>query len=112
MANPSKAKGTAYENELLFDLRRIWPEADRAKTNNPSNDFHGVPFPIEAKHRHRWDLKDWARKIRRVALHGPSGIAWAIFVADGDRRTADSAPDVMVVDRRFGMELLEAWWRR
>ena len=39
MANPSKAKGTKFENELLLKLRQVWPEADRAKANNKSNDL-------------------------------------------------------------------------
>ncbi|HEY8058751.1 MAG TPA: hypothetical protein VID94_08360 [Acidimicrobiales bacterium] len=105
--NRSKAKGTAYENELLADLRKIWPAADRAKAGNESCDFVGIPFPIEAKHRKAWDLRTWIRKIRKVSTDG----CWAIFAADGDRRLATSIGDVMVVDREFGMMLLEAGQR-
>ena len=125
--NPSKAKGTSYENELLPELRRIFgPGVDRAKAGNESNDFHGVPIPVEAKHRKVWDLKTWVRKIRALTFRpgiqedGLAGLPphdyiddrWAIFAADGDRRRAESIGDVMVVSRKFGMELLDAWWYR
>ncbi len=34
---------------------------------------------------------------------------WALVVASGDRRESDSAGTLMVVDWRFGQELLDAW---
>lgn len=111
MTNPSKAKGTSYENELLADLRKIWPDIDRAKSCNESNDFTG-PFPIEAKHRKAWDIRGWVRKIENVSMRrGPFMVhvhykQWAIFAADGDRRLKTSIPDIMIVPREFGMYLL------
>ena len=105
MSNPSKAKGTAFENEVLAALQEIWPEADRAKANNKCDDFSGVPFPVEAKHRKQWDIREWVRKIREVS----SSYQWAIVAADGDRRLSKSPGTVAIVDAEFLYELLEAW---
>ena len=108
--NRSKAKGTSFENEVLAELKLIFgPGVDRAKANNPSNDFAGIGFPVEAKHRKVWDLKDWIRKIRAAAGDAAHPKLWAIFAADGDRRRSDSVGTVMVVDAHFGYELLELW---
>lgn len=101
MANPSKSKGTKFENELLEDLRQVWPAADRAKANNPSDDFTGIPFPVEAKHRKAWAIRDWTRKLQQL-----SPGRWLLCVADGDRRLTTSAPDFVVLPRPFAMELL------
>lgn len=106
----ARAKGTKFENEVLEGLQRIWPDTDRAKAGNPSNDFHGPPFPVEAKHRKRWEIPKWVRALRGAAGGGDQ---WALVVAAGDRRAADSAGTLMVVDWAFGQELLEAWhWRQ
>ena len=105
MANPSRAKGTAFENEVLAALQEIWPDAARAKAGNPSDDFTGVPLPVEAKHRRQWDIRTWVRKIRAVA----DGHQWAIVAADGDRRMSMSPGTVAIVDAEFLYELLEAW---
>jgi hypothetical protein len=106
----AKKKGTAFENELLADLRAVFgPGVDRAKAGNESNDFTGIGFPVEAKHRKTWDLKGWIRKIRPVAAAGAHPALWVLFAADGDRRRGDSVGTVMVVDIHFGMELLGHW---
>ena len=103
MANPSKAKGTKFENELLLKLRLVWPEADRAKANNKSNDFHGVPFPVEAKHRKSWAIPAWCRALQEVSDDG----RWALVAAAGDRRAANAPPTVMVLPLEFGIDLLK-----
>jgi hypothetical protein len=102
--NPPKQKGTKFENELLAHLQQVWPDADRAKTNNPSNDFAGIPFPVEAKHRKTWQIPAWCRALVNVSSDG----RWALVAAAGDRRKADAQPTVMVLPLDFGMELLEA----
>ena len=104
MANPPKAKGTKFENELLVRLQQVWPDADRAKTNNPSNDFAGIPFPVEAKHRKTWQIPAWCRALVHVATDH----RWVLVAAAGDRRKADAQPTVMVLPLDFGIELLEA----
>ena len=109
MSNPARSKGTAFENEVLVALQEIWPDADRAKPGNKSNDFVGVPFPVEAKHRKQWDIRDWVRKIRLVAVDMDVDYQWAIVAADGDRRLAMSPGTVAIVDAEFLYELLEAW---
>ena len=105
MANPSRSKGTAFENEVLEDLKFIWADADRAKAGNKSNDFTGIPFPIEAKHRKAWDIRNWVRKIQEVA----EDHRWVIVAADGDRRKSSSPGTIAVVDPDFLYELLERW---
>lgn len=102
----SRAKGTKFENELLVSLRSIWPGTDRAKAGNQSNDFHGPPFPIEAKHRKRWDIPAWVKALKVVA---GGDRRWALICAPGDRRLVTAPPTVMVVPLEFGLELLEAW---
>lgn len=105
MSNPSKAKGTRFENEVLEHLRQVWPSADRAKAGNPSNDFHGVPFPVEAKHRKRWEIPKWVRGLRSIA--GGDG-RWALVVASGDRRS-EGGSTLMIFDIGFAVELLACW---
>ncbi len=102
----ARAKGTKFENEVLAGLQTIWPDADRAKAGNPSNDFHGTPFPIEAKHRKRWEIPKWVRLLRGAA---GGDDRWALVVASGDRREAESPGTLMVVDWEFGQELLRRW---
>lgn len=110
MTNPARKKGTSFENEVLDRLREAFgPTVDRAKAGNKSDDFSGVGFPVEAKHRKSWDLKGWIRKIQPVAAAHAHPKLWAIFAADGDRRRNDSVGTVMVVDAEFGYELLECW---
>ena len=108
MANPAKAKGTRFENEVLELLRRVWPSADRAKAGNPSNDFHGIPFPVEAKHRKRWEIPKWVGGLRQVA---GGDDRWALVVASGDRRS-EGGSTVVVFDINFAMELLGCWENR
>lgn len=112
MSNPSKSKGTEYENNVLRDLQDIWGMGvKRAQPNNPSNDFHGQPFPVEAKKRKTWLLKDWIRKIEKVSDRSTIPVEWAIFVSDYDQRLATSVPDVVIFPRDFAVELLESYYQ-
>ncbi len=104
MANRPREVGTRYENETLALLQKIWPDAHRTSAGSFSHDITGLPIIVECKHRKTWAIRDWVRKCR---THEP--FRWAIFAGDGDRRLADSVGDVMVVDRAFGLELLECW---
>ena len=106
MVNPARQKGTRFENEVLAGLRTVWPEVDRAKAGNESNDFSGAPFPIEAKHRKRWDIHGWVAKLRKIT---GGCTRWALVAAPGDRREAGAPPALMIVDFQFGLELLAAW---
>lgn len=108
MANKSRRVGTEFENKLLQRLRDVFGDGvDRAKAGNKSDDFHGAPFPIEAKRRARWDIPAWVRSLRSVSR----GDEWALFVAPRDLRRAEdrSLGTVMVVDWDFGLELLDVW---
>lgn len=101
MANPSKKKGTTYENEVLEQLQKIWPTVTRSAAGTESNDFTG-PFPIEAKKRRVWNVREWVRKLERV-----SEGRWMLFIAEGDRRRADAVGDVVVLPVGFALELLD-----
>lgn len=122
MSNPSRAKGTGFENVVLARLRRVFgPGVSRSAAGTESNDFHGVPFPVEAKKRKTLAVPDWVRRIRKVAalassdnyVPGKSGWhvegPWAIFVCDGDKRRSGSFGELMIVDANFGEELLLCW---
>lgn len=106
MANPPKQKGTAFENEVLQDLQHIWPDADRAKANNESQDLVGTgKWVIECKFRKRWDLFKWIGKIKKVAADYP----WVIVAAHGDRRSVvgRQVGTVAVVDWGVFVEMVE-----
>lgn len=108
MSNPSRQKGTSYENKVLARLRRVFgPGVSRSAAGTESNDFHGVPFPVEAKKRKTLAIPAWVRRIRRVA---PTR-EWIIFVSDGDNRRQNSFGEIAVVDARFMQDLLELYNR-
>ena len=109
MVNRARAKGTTWENEVLKDLLTIFgPGVSRAAAGNQSNDFHGPPFPIEAKKRAAWALKDWIRKVAKVT-YIPDG-PWAIYASDGDKRKVDAIPDVVILPRFFATMLLKHYY--
>lgn len=103
MANPSKRAGTEGENWWLDKLRPIWPDIDRAKTNNPGNDYHGQPFDlaIEAKRRKTWLIPKWTRYLRD--LHGEH---WILLVSPRDRRLKASPPDLVILPAELGLKLI------
>lgn len=108
VANPPKAKGTAFENEVLERVRRIWPDADRAKAGNESHDIVGAGgYVIECKHRRAWALFSWVPKVRRVALS--KGAPWIIVAAHGDRRSSPGREvgTVAIVDWHWLAGVLE-----
>lgn len=112
MVNKARAKGTLFENDVLKDLQSIWPQTSRSSAGQQSNDFHGPPFPIEAKKRAVWALKEWIRCIDWIAtgdLHN-DGDKWAIFASEGDKRKALTVPDVVVFPRPFALELLASYY--
>ena len=102
LSNPSKSKGTSYENWVLRRLVRVYGEGvSRSAANTESNDFHGVPWPMECKKRKTLAVPDWVRRIRKVA---PS-FGWVIWISDGDNRRANSFGEIAIVDANF-MEFL------
>lgn len=92
MANPARAKGTAWETELLPLLRGAFgPGVERAPLKGAADqgDFLGVPFLHEAKATRVPRFLDWARTARRK---DPD---WAVLW-HGDRRSPDGAPLVLL----------------
>lgn len=105
MANPSKRTGTQGENWWLDKLREIWPDIDRAKTNNPGNDYHGQPLglAIESKRTKTWLIPKWTRYLRD--LHGDW---WILLVSPRDRRLKSSPPDIVVMPADLALKLIAA----
>ena len=106
MSNPPKQKGTAFENEVLQAIQHIWPDADRAKANNESQDLVGTgKWVIECKFRKRWNLFDWIPKVKKVAKDDP----WVIVAAHGDRRTevGRQVGTVAIVDFDVFVEMVD-----
>jgi hypothetical protein len=123
MANPSRAKGTRWENELRELLRDVCPDVERAplKGINDAGDFVNVPFPIEAKAHKVPKFLEWVRVIKRKAalkclddegsLNPLSPIHrwWVVYCPD--RRSKDTVGPVALMDAHFAIELLGAWLR-
>lgn len=110
MSKP-RAIGTAYENDVLEDLRVIWPNAERAplKGTLDAGDFTGIPLVVEAKKRNTtkaWRIAEWIKVTRHKAGIEGKGKPWVIFFA-ADRRSFPG--DYVVMDRDFAMELLWRW---
>lgn len=97
MANPPKDKGSSYERKVAARYEKIFPEAARLRGGYESEDLEGLPFIAECKHRKRWDVQEWTRKLEKVALGEP----WALHVAYGDQRLKYSPPEVVVIP---------SWW--
>lgn len=103
-----RAKGTEGENYFKGLLALIWPYVDRAplKGTLDAGDFLNVPFPIESKNTIKPLFQAWVRVLRHKANDHRWVLLWT-----GDKRTRDGAP-LMLVDLRFGLELLQLWERR
>jgi hypothetical protein len=80
-----RQKGTGFEVELLYDLKRVWPDVARAGTTlgaNDKGDFINVEgWVVEAKKHDRWRIMEWIRTAMKKA---PGG-GW-IIVSAADRR--------------------------
>jgi hypothetical protein len=86
-----RAKGTAWETELLGELRTVWPDAERAalKGINDNGDFINVEgLQIEAKKTDVPHFLQWAKTAQ--AKVGRWRVVWS-----GDRRRKDG-PFVMM----------------
>ena len=106
MANPPKQKGTSFENEVLDEFLRVWPGAHRAEANSESQDLRAVgDWVVECKHRKRWSLFQWIRRIRKRAGLDP----WVIVAAHGDRRSSEGREvgTVAVLDFNLFIAMLE-----
>lgn len=89
MSNPSRAKGTRFEVELLDVLRDLHGEhVERAplKGTSDAGDFVGVPYLVEAKNTKVPKFLEWTRQCRRKAKEHRNSSSW-ILVWKGDRRT-------------------------
>lgn len=102
----SRAKGTAFETELLERLRRLWPAAERAGTTKGPNDYgdylHVGGWLIEAKKQDKWHLPAWIKTIQRKVSARKAEIqfveAWALIFA-ADRRTVAGTFVVQPLDQ-------------
>ena len=107
MANAPKQKGTQFENEVVAAFSDVWPDCHRSAANTESQDLMGAgDWIVECKHRKRWSLFDWIRRIKRKGSDH-----WVIVAAHGDRRAAEGKEvgTVAIIDfERFIELLLEA----
>lgn len=107
MANAPKQKGTQFENEVVSAFSDVWPDCHRSSANTESQDLMGTgDWIVECKHRKRWSLFDWIRRIKRKG-----SAHWVIVAAHGDRRAAEGKEvgTVAIIDfERFVELLLEA----
>jgi hypothetical protein len=98
MANPSKAKGTAWESKIVAALQRAgWPYAERRTLSGAQDkgDIAGIPgWVIEAKNCRELKFGPWLTECHREAFNvGPQveGAVWA------KRRGFPEAEDGFVV---------------
>lgn len=108
MANPNKAAGTDYENEVVELLTKHGITAHRAETNKKSHDVRIVGYgtwPVECKRWTRWHLFSWIRNIRSVAV----GDEWFIFARHADRRTKEGREvgQVCIMDAETGARAIK-----
>lgn len=94
MSNPSKAKGTRYENVVLDHLAAAGYIGHRTAAGSDSHDIRadGLP-PIEAKHHKTPRLALWINRLRKA-----HGSRWLLFMKIGDQRTDGYEVVVMPVD--------------
>ena len=101
-------KGTAFEVEVLEQLRGVWPDIARRGTtlgNQDAGDYLNTgPVLIEAKKVDKPTFFQWARTCRKKAAHGRWLIYWA-----GDRRTEDGQP-LVCFPPEFAIDLLHAYF--
>lgn len=66
MPSPSKAKGSAFEREIVTYLREWWPGAERTRAGwvDDRGDIDGVPgVTFECKSRRSMDLAEWVDEL-------------------------------------------------
>lgn len=92
MANPPKQKGTKLETAKLEQWKPVFPQLRRNTANAASYDLIGAGFPIEVKHRRKWEIPLWTRR-----LHSMNPRGWMLFVKYGDSRLRDAPPEICVL---------------
>lgn len=94
MSNPSRAKGTRWEVQLLERLRALFgPKVERAplKGIHDYGDFVNVPWLHEAKHSIKPLFQAWARICELKA-----GKAWVIAWKGDTRTPTGNGPYVLM----------------
>lgn len=98
MANPSRARGTAWESALLPLIRRVWPAANRAPLWGAGDrgDFTGTgPFCIEAKAHKALDLAGFVDQA--VAEAAQAGVRWPVVFAKRRGKAVERGYAVMEI---------------
>jgi hypothetical protein len=102
-----RAKGTAWETELLPRLRAIYgPDIHRAPLRgiHDNGDYVGTPFLHEAKNQQMPHFLQWAREAR-----GKAGAGEWVVIYKGDSRTMDGKP-LVLMDLALYEQLAKAWF--
>lgn len=87
----SRAKGTAWETELLVHLRDTFgPDVHRAplRGTQDAGDFVGTPVLVEAKSTKVTKFLEWARVAAAALKFHPTASSYVI-VWHGDRRRGE-----------------------
>lgn len=91
MANPSKAKGSAWERRLVdYLVLHGFPLAERRvmEGKNDRGDVAGVPFVLEAKNCRAVDLAGWCDEAAKEARSAGLGNRWAVVFPRRSHATA------------------------
>lgn len=106
MSNPSKKKGTAFENCVLEGLRHIFPTAERtpAKGSGDIGDFLNTgDITIEAKAVKAWTPASWLKEAEREARNAKRPY-YAVVIKR--RGTTDPLAQYVLTDMRTLLDLL------
>lgn len=93
MSNPSKAKGTKFEVDVVEYLRTHgFPHAERRalRGTNDAGDIAGVVgFTIEVKNHKALDLGNWCKQAAAEAVNA-GGSRWAVVHKRRQHSTAEA----------------------
>jgi hypothetical protein len=107
MSNPSRAKGTAWEVELLDRLRDTFgPDVHRAplRGTHDAGDYVGTPVVVEAKSTKVPKFLEWARTCVKACAHHSSGLPFWVIAWHGDRRKNEGPFVMMSLDYWLTLE--------
>lgn len=82
MANPSGKKGTAWESQIISDLKSLgWPYAERRRLNGNADrgDIAGIPgVVIEAKNCRKVEVAMWIDEANKERQNDSAdlGVVW------------------------------------
>lgn len=107
MSNPSRAKGTRWEVELLARLREVFgSDVHRAplRGTHDAGDYVGTPIVVEAKSTKVPKFLEWARTCTKAVAHHATGSPWWVIAWHGDIRKGEGPVVVLPLDYWLELE--------